>query len=967
MSANRETVQQQIKDLKNYTDTLAAIYLFKEVAAGGAVVNVGTAQVIIAEENSKKDPNIGNVVKEILAAAGQPGKNSVWKIEDDKKWHFEAVITIGGAVYNVNFTQGNIDNEGTQEYIVNINSKLNQKVSRGKLFFDNGHSATVKLTYDKEGDLQAVTDKGLTVTSTSFKLRNFQNEILAKFYKSLEAGKKQRLAVMGTGSGKSYVMAGIGQAIGRTVIIVPDKTLVDQQAKDMQIMIGEGVINKVKVKEIKIFTMESFKNIIDFSERDHPELATDKEKEEIKKHFKNVISGQEYDQIILQAEHPWFKLIVDEIKDSMVLIDESHRHTFAEEDRQVLQELTKRNTILALTATPTSKLYELFPGDPLDDLNLGSIIELGQARPIKSEVDYLAEAELVDQAVLHYFDDYYLEKGMDGYIEPVKLKEQIKKDNPSIEDSQAEKQAIDQALAMNRIRAQRNMAFSDDKSTREKLAAIYQNIANGDQDTLDKYQEQIAFRRQESEILARVELAKKFPGNKVDKVTIGQQVPRPLVDLRKDIEAEQQKDIQRTINSHALALVFNEKAPDIAKKDRAHKLEDYLKEWDKDIEKFATDSSVMPAMRLSNLKENIGKSREQLKQLLEKMGEPISKLATEQKDAIVKLVLDRAQQMCVNINSGKPISDIVTKADPVDLVAFKARESYASTMDVKVNSKVKAEQLAQMGVGLRTHIVADQVIATGVSIKDVLNVQIINNYSPVIESNINAINEVLSLSQAAGRCVRETDVFARAQQLIDSRYENKGLILTIPDIIDPKKSAEKTRVVMLKRSEQAEKERKAAICIQSLVRRYNATMFACQSLSNNVEQLKQDMKTTEARLADIEKSLKIKVALLEVHDELAIVSGGNVKFGQLPTEYTRNPFLYSLSVKEKVLLIKNKENTTSEEEVNKKVIKNEIVRLRKEEFQLKQTVKNGQKLLKKLQAKEEKLEQELGIRSNNPR
>ena len=39
-----------------------------------------------------------------------------------------------------------------------------------------------------------------------------------------------------------------------------------------------------------------------------------------------------------------------------------------------------------------------------------------------------------------------------------------------------------------------------------------------------------------------------------------------------------------------------------------------------------------------------------------------------------------------------------------------------------------------------THIVSDKVIATGVSIKDVLNVQIINNYSEKIEEDPNSIN-----------------------------------------------------------------------------------------------------------------------------------------------------------------------------------------------------------------------------------
>ena len=116
---------------------------------------------------------------------------------------------------------------------------------------------------------------------------------------------------------------------------------------------------------------------------------------------------------------------------------------------------------------------------------------------------------------------------------------------------------------------------------------------------------------------------------------------------------------------------------------------------------------------------------------------------------------------------------------------------YSGTIDM--SSGEISTQLAQIEVGVRTHIVSDQRIATGVSIKDILNVQIINNFSPVIESDPNVINGTLSGPQAAGRCVRHTDVFARAQQYIDERYKGTGLILTLDEMIDPIHSATKRK------------------------------------------------------------------------------------------------------------------------------------------------------------------------------
>lgn len=54
MGASRDVVEQQIKDLKDYTDTVAAVHLLKEVVTNGAVVTIGTAKESIDIENNKK-------------------------------------------------------------------------------------------------------------------------------------------------------------------------------------------------------------------------------------------------------------------------------------------------------------------------------------------------------------------------------------------------------------------------------------------------------------------------------------------------------------------------------------------------------------------------------------------------------------------------------------------------------------------------------------------------------------------------------------------------------------------------------------------------------------------------------------------------------------------------------------------------------------------------------------------------
>ncbi|MCE0722694.1 DEAD/DEAH box helicase family protein [Legionella resiliens] len=982
MGASKDIVRKQIDDLKNYTDTVAAVHLLKEVVTSGAVVTIGRAQEIIAIENKEKDPKIGNVVKAILQSAGNPGESTKWVKKDDEKQHLEAAITIGGAVYTIDLVFDGYDSvvDTTQNYTVNITSKLNSEVSRGKLFFDHDHTATVKLTYDKDGDLRAVTHKGLAVDTKSFVPYAYQNEILAKFHDSLKAGQEQRLAVMGTGSGKSIVMAGIAQAVGRTVMIVPDETLVKQQIKETTDLLSAGVVNGVKVAP-RIFTLDSIKGKVDVLWDALKKDLSDIEEEDIlkiKAYFRKVIAGTEpFDQLILQAEHPLFKIIASEISDSMVLIDESHKHTFKPEDTEILKGIQKNNTVLALTATPTSELYDLFKGAPLDDLSLGAAIELGTIRPIKPELAYLEEGDLVDQAVVHYFDDYYLEAGMMGYVDPVALKKQIIQAEIGIEDSVAQERAINQALVLNRIRCQRNMSFSDDKETREKLAGIYQKIANGDRETIEKYQGEVAKLRQKSECDARLQLAQKFGA--VDEIEFRKTVVLPVVNLKQDIDTEQQKDIQRAINSFALALVFNEKQTDIAEKDRTHKFDNYLSEYDQHIVKYKKE--VLPEPYATKLESCETKNRETLKEALEKLGVPISNLPAAQKEAITKLILDRAEAIVTKIKGSEPISEVIKGAPLPNLVTLQATENYSGAIDMSTNQTTKDEQIAQIEVGLRTHIVADQVIATGVSIRDILNVQIINTNSPVIESDINVINGILSGPQATGRCVRNKDTEARVQQYIDQRYEGKGLILTVHDVIDVKNSAVKAREVLESREKQAQKEAAVVRLLKTELKGFDAfTLFQqCVPLHDRIEGLVKKLDVLDNLLKDKEKSVVtykltrdrtekqyesqkeyLERDITTLAKELEIIPGrkGKAPETRLPSEYARNASLYLMWVK--ITLKQATLNATTEKvRFTLEQINHEIEKLEDAIKEIQVTYEEGSLELQKLRVQEERMIQEI--------
>ncbi|KTD77168.1 DEAD/DEAH box helicase family protein [Legionella waltersii] len=914
MGASKSIRTRFVDDLRDYTNTLAAVHLLKEALKGGSMITVGAANDIVSKENLKADAKIGNVVKAILAQAGKEGEaRSLWvKNDTDNKWHLQAAITIGGAVYTVDLVQEGIV-KGEQLYTVNIESKLakddSPTPSRGKLFFNPGAKATVKIKANKDGDLRAVTQKGLEISHDSIAPYSYQNEIIAKYCDKVSQGADTQLALAGTGSGKSIIMAGIAQSLGKTVMIVPDALLVSQQTKEVLNLVNKGIENGAPVTPINVFTLDLLEK---------PGLIDDPEDmDQVTSYFATVLEGtskpKKFEHMVLQSTHPLFKVIAPLIKDNMVLIDESHTHTFDSESTKLLQGLKDNNSVLALTATPTSKLYDLFPGTPLDDLSLGAAIELGNVRPIKAEVDYYEAEDLVTQAVVRYFDDYYLRTGDNGYTDPVQLKAELLKKVPKPSDMEAQSQAIEIALERNRMRCPRNMAFSDNKQTRQELATIYQKISEGDATTINKYKDTIAAKRKQSEIEARVAMTLKFvqdvDAQKTKEVTelVTLATKTPVVDLPRDIVIEQQKGVQRTINSLALALVLNEKPSSIGEKDRTNKLRTFIEKCDAEFHGFKTEGKTgKPGEDAveAKLKACASFNREKMRESLLKMESPIPDLPATQQAAMINLILDRAEALAANITADRPMVDIVMNPTPVNLKALEVDSNYTRTIDASTTDTTKKGIVAMLDVGIVSQVVSDQTVATGVSIKDVFNVQIVNNYSEAVESDINVINGTLSGPQAMGRCVRHGDGLARVQQIIDVRYKGTGLILTVDDAIDRQNSGVKTKAVMTAR-DNLQLIQKATV-VQSIYRGQKTVgMFAknrdeLSALTSDIQKCRVAISTKTSMLQDGRNHLvTTKQKLHNSEVELAFIPG-NPK-GRIPPQYRNKPEMVRHWTQRKVL------------------------------------------------------------------
>jgi superfamily II DNA or RNA helicase len=801
----KSTIKRLAEELQDYTDTVAAIHLLKRESSGECCVSVACAEDIMKGINLRQKPKLGDMVKEILKRAGQPGADEAKWVQQEGQWILEAVIALDGAVYHTRFIAGETKDNVTH-YDVQILSELAQKdtqVERGKLYFNTEHQATIHLLVNKTGEfeeLEAVTRKGLVVKADSFTPYPFQNETLAKYYESLKRGNNSRLAVMGTGAGKSIIMAGIAQAVGSTVMIVPDKTLVNQQVSEVKKMLDSSTYAKDKpVEKTNVFTFESGQTLFDFEEK------TPENQGAIRAYFRTILdqtSNPRYHQIVLEASHPAFHLFAEELNDQMVLIDESHEHTFSARSTAMLKEIAERNAVLALTATPTSRLYEIFPGEPVDNLSLGVAMQIGKARPVKPEVTYVESQDMLKQAVVQYYNDYYLTSDADGYVDPVKIKVELRSRKlqasyPLTEseisniEKQIEHEAIDTALHANRVRMQRNMGFSDSKQLRKKLTTVYQKIANGDAEILAEYGDPIAEARREAEISARLEMQMRLhPQISADKIqssreSIAASVSVPQIDLPKEIAAAQIHDIRRTINSYALLLALGEKPDKIAAADRTHKLGSQMKAYDGVLLHHAQDKVRQERIALCHTKTR--KSME--KMLIEMIPKPVfESLGSKEARVIRRLILDRAQAIVEKVKNEEPISRLVLSEHSIpetDLEILRLNNHYARVIDEHSSQQEKALALAEIEVGIRTHIVSDHTFATGVSIKEILNVQMLHPYSHQVETSPYAINGTMASSQATGRCVRDSDSKGRVQQFIDRQYEGKGLITTVEDIIHP--------------------------------------------------------------------------------------------------------------------------------------------------------------------------------------
>lgn len=347
-------------------------------------------------------------------------------------------------------------------YQIDIQSQDEQHhFSLGKVSQVNGSSEKDQVSKICEGKLDQKTDNLTFVIDGkqvfeegAARPRGVQGQVLEAIGKAIAQDKKNGLLLMGTGSGKSFVIAGVPHALHKSgVYIVPNAGLAAELKKD--------ALCRLHGLEAPVYFAA--------------EMTIDA--------IQTLVQGSEQYHLIFCADDKEFHEKVRHISGQMVFIDESHQHTFEEKSIQTVQGLIQHNTVFALTGTPTSLLFSVF-GDPIVDINLHQVMSKGGVRTMQTKVvPAINRQSIVQQSVLDYVsNEGYVVQGA-GYRSAQDFLNEILQKNSGIDHKEAVKQAISKTIAHNRerMREEKNFIFSGDQKICNDMIAYYNTLLSNTQ------------------------------------------------------------------------------------------------------------------------------------------------------------------------------------------------------------------------------------------------------------------------------------------------------------------------------------------------------------------------------------------------------------------------------------------------------------------------------------------------------
>lgn len=765
--------------LADYVKGWTAHALLKQSLTGEDTVSIGEFALILKQlEEPGGKIALYDVIKRIVEISNARDAGLPWDINESGDKRQEAVIHSGGQVFHVDITQKKPD-LGTNKYLIDIKQEFGPDMKplteESLLHFHKpgieGGETTINFAADGGYTIQPGAT-GTPIKDTAFPPRPLQLNAVRAFAKGITAAAPQgaeysQLALLGTGTGKSFIIASVAEAARSSVTILPTGELASDMLNDaMKKKIFSGKMQEgeqsFEVNGTEVKVLSHYAQVPEGGEPRPPFVVLSKDIESVDI-FRALVERDDV-HIILNTDGAHYKEFLPFVNNKLLLIDESHQHAYTADDAEGLRDLADRNVTYALTGTPTGPLFNVFGKGACAEFNLHDAMDAYLMRKLDGEDRRLPpDAEgLVDAAVLAHFKPVYLHSDDPGYV-PAEI--------PTIETVQAN-------LAPSCPKA---MVFSDDEEIRQAIQRIIVAIESGTlpSDKLAQYQEAIRESRM-------AELAKQLRQSKpaIDYTVTDLERAVPPVDLRSELKNSRLESLKNTVFSFAMSQLFKgEDREKFASLLRSNAIASYP--W----------TAARP-IALGDDAELIAKIDEltAFKDILP------AELQTELKEMIKEVTVGMAALIRANHRPAETLSDVAeylrSQSDGIKIRCTEMLHTYGPADVVSVDKTTPLEEaqakLASLRYGLSSMSISDERWATGVSIEDVLTSMVVTKRLNFEEHN--AVGAPLGAAQAVGRAVRAKDLRGKTTMIVSDDVPEE-LVFSVSKIL-AKDSGEQSKRVL---------------------------------------------------------------------------------------------------------------------------------------------------------------------------
>ena len=670
---------------------------------------------------------------------------------------------------------------GTDNYLIDVKKELSPDMSPvGEESLVKFHKPGIeggetKITFD--GAAYTIhSESGLVIKDTAFPPRPLQLNAVRAFAKAINKGDPiellqeesySQLALLGTGTGKSFIIASVAEAVGSSVIILPTAELAGDMLTDaMKKKIFSGkmgeselsfMVNGVAQKVLSHYAQ------VPAGQEPHPPFVVLSEDIHSPEIFQTLMARGDV-HIILNADGDHYEEFLPFINNTLLLIDESHQHAYTEEEAEGLRSLSKRNVAYALTGTPTGPLFDVFESGACVEFNLHDAMDAYLMRKLEGEDRRLPPETdgLVDAAVLALFKPVYLHSDDPGYV-PVAV--------PTIASVQANLMPS----------CPKAMVFSDDDVIRKNIQITLTAIEKGVL-PLDKL-EQYAVAIRESRM---TELEKQLQQSKPVVAYTREDLEGavPPVDLRAELENSRLEAIKNTVFSFALSQLFKgEDREKFASLLRSNSIASYPWGGSRPVA-LGDDADLIAKIEgLNEFKEILPRELQvALKEMIKEVTLGMAHMI-QAKQPPAETLTDVAQYLNSQSDGIKGLcSEMLRTYEPADIVS----------VDLMTSKEEARAKLASLRYGLSSMSLSDERWATGVSVEDVLTSVVVTSRLD-FESH-NSVAAPLGAAQAVGRAVRAKDLRGSTTMIVSTDVP-ESLVFSVRQIL-AKDSGDQSKSVL---------------------------------------------------------------------------------------------------------------------------------------------------------------------------